>query len=536
MAIDTSEVAALLAPPRAAARPAVLPRPRPARDQAAPDTDPQASPRVGTNNGTSSRTNSRRNGRTVRLLTVTDTLCVLTAVGAALAVRLGTASGPLVAEVSPTAPGVHVSYAAFSVALAGGWLAALALGRTRDRRLLGHGPAEYARVVGVTARVFALVAIVSYLLHAEVGRAYLAVAAPLGIALLALSRYVVRQSLHRARARGDELTDVVVVGPREKVAGLVDFVGDGRATGLRVVGACVPHGAVDPGERVNGVVVHGGLDEVAGVTTALGARLVVVAGSDAVTAHTVRRLGWDLEGRGIDLALSVALLDVAGPRVMLQPVSGTPFVFVDEPTFTGAKYVVKSAVDLVGAALVTLALSPLLLVVAALVKATSRGPVLYRQERIGRDGTPFAMLKFRSMEVGADQRLAEVLAAEGREVGLFYKPVDDPRVTPVGRFIRRYSIDELPQLLNVLRGEMSLVGPRPQIAAEVAQYDRTAFRRLRVKPGMTGLWQVSGRSTLSPQESIRLDVSYVENWSPLGDLLVLARTAKAVVAVGDSAR
>ncbi|MBT0993101.1 sugar transferase [Cellulomonas sp. DKR-3] len=527
MAIDTSEATALLAPPRAAAPVGVLPQPRPAPParRAAVDEPASVAPRVRV-----------RRGRTNRLLAVTDPLCVVLAVGAALAVRAGTAPASLVAEVAPAARGVHVSYAAFSLALAAGWVAALALGRTRDHRILGHGPAEYARVVGVTTRVFALVAIVSYLLHAEVGRAYVAVAAPLGIALLTLNRYVVRQVLHRARARGRELTDVVVVGPREKVAGMVDFVGDGRATGLRVVGACVPHGAVDPGESVRGVAVHGGLDDVAAVTTALGASMVVVAGSDAVTAHTVRRLGWDLEGRGIDLALSVALLDVAGPRVTLQPVSGTPFVFVDEPTFTGAKYAVKTAIDLVGAALVTVALAPLLLVVAALVALTSRGPVLYRQERIGRDGAPFPMFKFRSMQVGADQRLAEVLAAEGREVGLFYKPVDDPRVTPVGRFIRRYSIDELPQLVNVLRGEMSLVGPRPQIAAEVAQYDRAAFRRLRVKPGMTGLWQVSGRSALSPEESIRLDVSYVENWSPLGDLLVLARTAKAVVAVGDSAR
>ena len=250
-----------------------------------------------------------------------------------------------------------------------------------------------------------------------------------------------------------------------------------------------------------------------------------------ITAEAVRRLGWDLEGTGIDLALAVALTDVAGPRVLMRPVNGLPLMYVDEPHFTGLKFVAKSVFDWVGAICVTILLSPVLLAVAVAVTTTSRGPVFYMQERVGRDGRHFRMIKFRSMVTGAHDHLAEVLALEGVEsVGMFYKPKNDPRVTPVGRFIRKYSLDELPQLFNVLRGDMSLVGPRPQIDNEVVQYDRTAHRRLLVKPGLTGLWQVSGRSDLSIEDGIRMDVYYVENWSLFGDMLILARTAKTILA------
>ncbi len=464
-----------------------------------------------------------------RALVAGDVTAIAASVLAAWAVGVG-----LDADQSVSGH-LRVSYAAVSALLVVAWIAAIAGTRSRDRRVLGHGPAEYHRVFRATWRLFAVVAIAAYALRAEIGRTYLAIAAPLGLALLLAWRYAARQWLHRARAAGRGLTDIVVVGPREKIAQGSDALGDGTTSGYRLVGACVPHGAVEEGETINGIPVLGGLDNVVAAAQRVGAGMVVVYGSDAVTAHTVRQLGWDLEGTGIDLALTLALVDVAGPRVTVQPVSGFPWVFVDEPAFTGWRYAVKTTMDLVGATLITLLLSPILAIVAAVIKLTSPGPVFYRQERIGKDGQPFGMLKFRSMVVNADQRLAEVLAAEGREVGMYYKPVNDPRVTPIGRFIRRYSIDELPQLFNVLKGQMSLVGPRPQIAEEVAQYDRAAHRRLRVKPGLTGLWQVSGRSDLDPESAMRLDVQYVENWSTFSDLLILARTAKVVTA-GEGAR
>ncbi|WP_456847583.1 sugar transferase [Cellulomonas sp. P5_C6] len=458
-------------------------------------------------------------------ITATDAIAVSIAVGVAYVVRfdvrgLTTVSG----EFSPT-------YLSVSVVLAAAWLGALAAGRTRDRRVVGTGPTEYSRVFGVTWRLFAAVAVVAYLLRMEIGRGYLGFAAPLGLVLLLLSRFCWRQWLHRRREAGGYQASVLVIGHRHSAARLIDELHRNPRAGYSVVGVCVPTGEVTIGETVRDVPVLGSFERSAAIAEEIGASAVAVSGSDAITAEAVRRLGWDLEGKGIDLAVTLTLVDVAGPRVLMQPVSGLPLMYVDEPRFTGVRYAAKSAFDWVTAALITVILSPLLLLIAILVATTSRGPVFYTQERIGKDQRRFRMIKFRSMVNGAHDRLAEVLALEGvDDVQLFYKPRNDPRVTSVGRILRRFSLDELPQLFNVLRGDMSLVGPRPQIDAEVALYDRAAHRRLLVKPGVTGLWQVSGRSDLSAEEGIRMDVSYVENWTLFGDLLILARTVKAVLA------
>lgn len=453
---------------------------------------------------------------------VTDTVAVGIGVFVAYVVRFN-ADGQ--AAVSGA---LSLSYLLLSVLIMWAWIFALVVGRTQDRRVVGSGPEQYQRVFSVTWHMFAAVAIAAYLLRMEIGRGYLAIAFPLGLALLLVGRFAWRQWLHRARRHGKGWTRVLVVGHSGKAERLLHDLARRPRAGYQAVAVCVPPGEEQSGDLA-GVPVLGSLDDVGRVARELRVDAVAVVGSDKVTGDTVRRLGWDLEGTGIDLALAIALTDVAGPRVLMQPVSGLPLVYVDEPRFTGPKYVLKSAVDWVGALVLTILSSPVLLVVAVLVKATSPGPVLFSQERVGVGGRTFRMLKFRTMVVGAHERLAEVLAAEGAgEVGLFYKPKSDPRVTRVGRVLRRYSLDELPQLFNVLRGEMSLVGPRPQIDAEVALYDRTAGRRLLVKPGMTGLWQVSGRNDLSPEEGIRMDVYYVENWSVFGDLIVLARTARVV--------
>ena len=459
-------------------------------------------------------------GYTTRVL-LTDALAVYIAVFVAYLVRFDAQGDARVSgSVSP-------SYLLVSVILMWLWLFALVVGRTQDRRLLGSGPTEYQRVFSVTWRVFAAVAVVAYLLQMAIGRGYLAIAFPLGLALILLGRFLWRQWLHRQRARGAMLSRVLVVGHRHKVADLVRELRRRSGAGFGVVGACLQPGEGD--DDVAGVPVVGALDDAARLARELRVDTVAVSGSDAVTTDVVRRLGWDLEGAGIDLALAMSLVDVAGPRVIIQPVSGVPLVYVDEPQFTGPRYALKTGADWLTALAITLVLSPVLIVVAILVKTTSRGPVFYRQERVGVRGTTFRMLKFRTMVADAHERLAEVLAAEGVEsVGLFYKPKNDPRITRVGRVLRKYSLDELPQLFNVLRGEMSLVGPRPQIPAEVALYDRAAGRRLLVKPGMTGLWQISGRNDLTPEEGIRMDVYYVENWSLFGDFIILARTVRVV--------
>lgn len=257
-----------------------------------------------------------------------------------------------------------------------------------------------------------------------------------------------------------------------------------------------------------------------------------VAISAGVNLHPtdLRRLGWELAARDIGMILAPALTDIAGPRIHTQPVAGLPLIHVSTPKLTGGKKVAKRAFDITVAGLLTLCLSPLFLLLALLVRLTSQGPVFYRQERIGLRGTTFNMLKFRSMRPNADAELKALLEEQGSSDKPLFKIENDPRITPVGKILRKYSLDELPQLLNVLGGSMSLVGPRPQRAGEVALYDDAAHRRLYVSPGMSGLWQVSGRSNLSWEESIRLDLYYVENWSLMTDVVILFKTFKAVFA------
>ncbi|PFG37377.1 Undecaprenyl-phosphate galactose phosphotransferase WbaP/exopolysaccharide biosynthesis polyprenyl glycosylphosphotransferase [Flavimobilis soli] len=428
--------------------------------------------------------------------------------------------------------GVHASYLILSLGLLTVWCVAMAAKRTRHRRVVGTGAPEYTAVFQASWLAFSMVAIVCLALKIDIARGFLLIAFPLGTLALLLNRWLARQRLVKRRRSGRHCDRVLVVGAREQVAEMVAELEFATDAGLRVVGVCLAPGE----EPLEGVETVGDFVDIADTAQRYGASLVVLTSSPQLTTDLVRHIGWDLEGTGIDLALAPALTDVAGQRLVSTPVSGTNLLHVDEPRFDGPRYVFKSVFDWVLALLITIAISPVLLVIAVLVKVTSRGPLFYTQQRVGRNGEHFGMLKFRSMVPDAHERLAEVLAAEGvEEIGMFYKPKNDPRVTPVGRVLRRYSLDELPQLFNVLRGEMSLVGPRPQIDAEVALYDRKASRRLLVRPGLTGLWQVSGRSNLEADESIRLDVYYAENWTVFGDALLLARTAKAMIA-GEGAR
>lgn len=253
-----------------------------------------------------------------------------------------------------------------------------------------------------------------------------------------------------------------------------------------------------------------------------------MAASPGVTGEALRRLSYELEGTGVDLLVAPALTNITGTRVSIRPVAGLPLLHLDEPELAGVRKVVKDVFDWTVAGLAVLLLTPLLLGLALAVRVTSPGPALFTQERVGRDGKLFRVLKFRSMVVDAEQRLDEIRALNEHD-GVLFKLRDDPRITRVGRFMRRYSLDELPQLINVVRGEMSLVGPRPPLPSEVNDYETHTRRRLLVKPGMTGLWQVNGRADLSWDETVRLDLQYVENWSLGLDIALIGRTAVAVL-------
>jgi exopolysaccharide biosynthesis polyprenyl glycosylphosphotransferase len=423
-----------------------------------------------------------------------------------------------------------VDYKLVSPALVAIWLVALSLFHCYDDRVIGYGVEEYRRIVSATFKLAAAIAITLYLLDIGVSRGFLAISFGTGTATLVAGRLLANKRLHRARARGGGWSRrVLVVGGAAHVTELVHQLLRGGSTGYQVVGACIPDALWAPeAQRIGDVPVVGTFKTILSDAVAVGADTVAVTASGELTASRLRRLGWQLEGTDIDLVVAPALTDVAGPRIHTKPVAGLPMIHVEAPEFRGARKVVKELVDRTLALGMLLVASPLCLLIALAIKLDSRGPVLFRQTRIGRGGKEFGLLKFRTMVRGA-HTMRNVLADNNETDGLLFKMRNDPRITRVGRLLRKWSLDELPQLANVVFGQMSLVGPRPPLPEEVARYDGDIARRLLVKPGITGLWQVSGRSDLSWLDGIRLDLFYVENWSLATDLVILWKTFGAVV-------
>jgi exopolysaccharide biosynthesis polyprenyl glycosylphosphotransferase len=429
------------------------------------------------------------------------------------------------------APRDSTPYALIMVGLGLVWLLSLKLMRGYDIGLMGYGVDEYRRVSAATIRLAGAIAIVGYVVDLGVARWFLVLSFAIGLVGLAVGRYGARKWLHHARKRdGSWSRQVLVVGDAVHINELVATLRREPYAGYHVVGACIPDALIAPvPQRLGDVPVVGSFRTVLEAVESTGVDTVAVTTSGELTAIRLRRLGWQLEGTGVDMVLAPALTDVAGPRIHTRPVAGLPLIHVEAPEFRGGRKLVKGFFDR-AAALVALTLaSPVLLVIAIAIKLDGRGPVFFRQTRVGMSGKEFGVFKFRTMVVNAEEVLAQ-LKARNETNGLMFKMRDDPRVTRVGRFLRRYSLDELPQLVNVLVGQMSLVGPRPPLPREVARYDGDVARRLLVKPGITGLWQVSGRSDLSWEDGIRLDLYYVENWSLTADLAILWKTLGAVVA------
>jgi exopolysaccharide biosynthesis polyprenyl glycosylphosphotransferase len=446
-------------------------------------------------------------------------LCDLVAGTAAGAVAFGVRFGD---EVTSYNRGYMVLTALLPVVL----LLVLAVSRAYERRFLFVGVDEYQRVLRGGVGLIASAALLSYALDLDLARGYVLAALPTAIGSSIVLRFALRKRLHVARARGESLRRVILVGHELAVIGMTRQLHRERYHGLEVVGACLPPG--HDGIGIGGLTVYGSFDDVASAVEHADADTVVVLSCPELDGEALRRLAWRLERDEVDLVVASALVDVAGARTTIRPFDGLPMLHVEHPRLHGGSRLVKDLFDRVGSALLLVVLGPLLLAVALCVRANSRGPVLFRQVRVGRDGREFRIFKFRSMYVDAEARLAELRHLNEHD-GVLFKIRDDPRVTPVGRWLRRLSLDELPQLFNVLLGQMSLVGPRPPLPAEVAVYADDVRRRLAVKPGMTGLWQVSGRSDLPWEEAVRLDLRYVENWSLSLDLVILLRTMTAVV-------
>jgi exopolysaccharide biosynthesis polyprenyl glycosylphosphotransferase len=454
----------------------------------------------------------------VRRLVITDAMCVTIAIAVGWIVwsgKFGFASRAAV-------PG----YVFWSVVLTLGWLLCVHSVDGYEIRRISTGAREYQRVLRAGMNMAGCVAIAGYLSGVVVARTYLAIVIPTGALLMVFSRYVGRKAVYRLRMRGEWTNSILAVGTSESVRHLAEVTNRNPAAGLVVVGACVEDVEIGD-ELIPGVPVVGDVNQVAASVARLGVDVVAVAGS-GLGPRRIRELGWALEGTGCSMVMAPGLTEVAGPRVHVSPVEGLPLMWVDQPQFTGARRLVKRAVDVFGSiAILALAL-PFLALLGLAVRLTSKGPALYRSVRTGQDGRCIKVYKLRSMYVDAEHRRDELITLNESEGGMLFKIREDPRVTPVGRFLRKFSLDELPQLFNVLGGSMSLVGPRPPLPDEVERYNPHVHRRLLVKPGMTGLWQVSGRSDLSWDEAVRLDLYYVENWSLTLDLAIIARTMWAV--------
>lgn len=472
--------------------------------------------RVGRHNGRRNRARGNWESRYVRSLLVCDALVGLAAGVTAFLVRFGS-------------PSNNRAYLALSAVMPLFLVGALMLNHAYERRFLFVGTDEYQRVIRAGLALTATIAIVAYAVDYPLARGYMLIALPLATVGSVTVRFLLRHRLHKRRAAGRCLKRVVLVGHELAVIHMTRQLHRERYHGFEAVGACLPPGHHDD----VGPPVYGTFDDVAGAVNLAGADTVIVLSCPELDGPTLRRMAWQLERDDVDLIVASALMDVAGDRTTIRPVDGLPMLHVEHPRLTGGPRAFKEIFDRVGAVLLLVLLSPLLAAIAVLVWFDSPGPILFRQVRVGRHGREFVIYKFRTMYADAEARLAELRHLNEVDSVLF-KMHDDPRVTGVGRRLRRLSLDELPQLVNVVLGQMSLVGPRPPLPEEVAHYPDDARRRLVVKPGITGLWQVSGRSDLPWEEAVRLDLRYVENWSMALDLAILLRTL-TVVARGSGA-
>lgn len=390
------------------------------------------------------------------------------------------------------------------------WIVSLVLQDAYSTRQFARGTDEFKTLLKGSFFASAAIAMIAYLVNYDMSRSFYLLTFVLGTLLLLLERHIVRHVVVSQRRSSRLLHRVVLFGTGASTVELRDRFDRNPGLGFQVVGSCLP--GQDPIELCR-------ISE---------ADTLVVTGSSVSSSIELRRIGWQLGDSDIDLIVVPSLLDVAGPRIHMRPVAGLPLMHIEPPQVARAMKWGKAVFDRVSALVLLTLLAPLFAAVAVAVRLDGPGPVFFRHRRIGVHGREFEVWKFRSMRTDAASQHDMLIAAHGG-AALLFKVKDDPRVTRVGRFIRRYSLDELPQLFNVLFGHMSLVGPRPQVAAEVADYDETAHRRLLVRPGITGLWQVSGRSNLSWDEAVRLDLSYVDNWSMTGDIVILAKTVRAVL-------
>ncbi len=421
----------------------------------------------------------------------------------------------------------NLSYVSLVVIVVAAWMLVLVLRGAYDTRILGVGSEEFKRVVAATATVFGAVAIVVFALKLDLSRGFVLITFALGFVLLLTVRWGLRSWLRHERRYGHYLHRTIVIGSEPAKTEIVDMLDRDPVAGFTVVDE-----VSEPPADVDAAGLDTWLDEVMTRISLEDADTVAVAGSPSLGQQVVQRLAWRLEGPRVDLLVAPNVGDVAGPRVTMRMAADLPLLHLDEPHLTGPKRAIKRTLDIVAGTFLFILFLPFMLFAAVGTKLTSRGPMLYWQERVGRGGQIIKIAKFRTMYVGSDAKRDEVIGDPDEAILDRYR--GDPRITPFGRFLRRWSIDEMPQVVAVIAGSMSLVGPRPVLVDEMPLLGDADHRRHLTKPGLTGLWQVSGRKTVDWDERMRLDLDYVEHWSPALDLVIVAKTVKAVL-VGDGA-
>ncbi|UVY84844.1 sugar transferase [Brachybacterium sp. NBEC-018] len=460
--------------------------------------------------------------RLVLIMVLSDALAILVAVLGSFAVRqalLGRA-GDLSENVTDSAWVIGI-----------GWLLAIVFFRGYDARLVPSGTELYTNVVHASAAAAGLVGALVYLVQIELSRAFFVALFLIGPPLLLLTRVILRRALNSMRRRGRFRQGVIAVGGIGHVDGIARTLHRESWLGYDVVGAVTHDGAVEPASTL-GIPVLGREKDLLRIVDVVKPGVLLFTAGAHSSAEEFRRTAWQLEDQEVSVIVAPALSEISAGRVQMRPVAGLPLVHMDLPRSREALRWTKRAFDVVVSSVLLVILSPVLAVTAVIVHRHDGGPVIFRQQRVGRGGVEFSFLKFRTMVTDAEAIRVEMTerAVQDRGNAVMFKMRNDPRITRPGRFLRRYSLDELPQLWNVLRGDMSLVGPRPALPREAAVYDDDARRRLDVRPGITGLWQVSGRSDLSWEETVRLDLYYVDNWSFIQDIQILVRTVRAVLA------
>jgi exopolysaccharide biosynthesis polyprenyl glycosylphosphotransferase len=424
---------------------------------------------------------------------------------------------------------VNLPYFYIAVVLVPAWIAVMAFNGCYDYRVFGAGLDEYRQVMTGGVQFLAALAVFALVLKLDIARGVVFAVIPLSVMMSLVGRWLVRQRLQRSRAKGLNLQRVLIVGSSAPVKQVTRHLDSAPWTGFYIVGAyTTEHGVWHPVGDASSLPVLEDLNDVADALETLDIESLVVANGSAFPQGELQQLSWMLEDAGSNLIVAPGTTEIAGPRVSIRPAADLPLLYVERPRFSVGARAYKVVFDPCIALLGLILFSPLLLATAVAVRCTSRGPVLFRQKRVGLNGELFTLWKFRTMLRNAPEQQATFAHANDAD-GVLFKLWRDPRVTSVGRVLRRFSIDELPQLVQVLNGKMSLVGPRPPLPDEVARYEGDTHRRLLVKPGITGLWQVNGRSDLAWDEAVRLDLYYVNHWSPAMDCAIILKTIGAVI-------